>query len=226
MNVRTLVCGFVLGAAAALVTTSALSQDHGKGGAGGAGNQPQLPSPQDMQKMMELWMKAMTPGPQHKAMAESVGTWETTTRMWMEGPQGPPTETKGTCERKSVLGGRFITEIMKSDMMMPDMKTGEMKSVPWEGMGMFGYDNNRNMYVGCWADTMNTHLLTMKGTASPDGRTVTYYGEMDEPSLGVYGRLVKYQTQVKSADEQLFAIYDLAAGDNYKVLEVTYKRKK
>jgi hypothetical protein len=93
-------------------------------------------------------------------------------------------------------------------------------------MGLTGYDNNRNLYVGCWADTMGTQLLTMKGSMSPDGKTFTTYGEMDEPMLGVVGRMVKFQTKVVDQDNAVFSIYDLHAGDNYKVAEVTYKRQK
>ena len=80
--------------------------------------------------------------------------------------------------------------------------------------------------VGCWADTMGTQLLTMKGTASPDGTVFTYYGEMDEPMMGVIGRTVKFQTKVVDNDTHVFSIYDLHAGDDYKVVEVTYKRRK
>ena len=47
---------------------------------------------------------------------------------------------------------------------------------------------------------------------------------MDEPMLDVIGRTVKYVTRIISEDEHVFSIYDLHAGDDYKVLEITFKR--
>jgi hypothetical protein len=144
----------------------------------------------------------------------------------MMGPAAPPTETHGTSEVKSVLGGRFVLQNDKSKFPMPDMQTGEMKMVPWEGMGLFGYDNYQKVYVGCWADDMGTQLLTMRGNMSQDGKTLTMYGEMDEPMLGIKGRLVRYVTEIINDDHHVFSVYDLHAGDNYKVVEVAYTRKK
>ena len=83
-----------------------------------------------------------------------------------------------------------------------------------------------NMYVGCWADNMGTQMLTMKGMADPSGKVFTYFGEMDEPMLKVIGRTVKYVTRIVDKDTQVFEIFDLHAGPDYKVVEVTYKRKK
>ncbi len=219
MRIRTLACGFVLGIVAAAGVNQAFSQDNKAGKA---------PSPDEMKKMMEgmqKWMKTMQPGEHHKAFEKMVGTWETTTKMWMEDPKAEPLVTQGTAERTWALGKRFVVDKMNSEIMMPDM-TGQMKKIPWEGMGMHGYDNNRNMYVTCWADTTGTQLLTMKGTASPDGKTVTYYGEMDEPMLDVIGRMVKFQYKFVDDSTEVFTIYDLHAGEDYRVMEVTYKRKK
>ena len=42
----------------------------------------------------------------------------------------------------------------------------------------------------------------------------------------VIGRTVKFQTKVVDNDTHVFSIYDLHAGDDYKVVEVTYKRRK
>ncbi len=49
---------------------------------------------------------------------------------------------------------------------------------------------------------------------------------MDEPMLGVVGRLVKYVTRIIDDDTHVFEIFDLHADDDYKVIEVTYERKK
>ena len=51
------------------------------------------------------------------------------------------------------------------------------------------------------------------------------YGEMDEPMMKVFGRYVKYVHTIVNNDKHVFSIYDLHAGDNYKVVEVVYDRK-
>lgn len=215
MNLRWIAGGFALGvlaATTALTTTHALSQ--------------QETTSLDMQAAMEDWIETMTPGPQHDALMKTAGEWETTTRFWMAGPDAPPTESTGKATFEEVLDGRFLLQRLTFSVPMPDMDTGELTMSEVQGMGLFGYDNYRKLYVGCWADTMGTQLLHMTGAMSPDGKTMTMYGEMDEPMLGVIGRMVKYVTRTESDDRQVFQVYDLHAGDDYKVVEVIYERVK
>lgn len=185
-----------------------------------------MPSADEMKAMMDKWQKAMTPGEQHKKLGEFVGEWDVTFKMWMMGPDSPATETKGSATVTSVLNGRFIREELKGKISMPDMATGALKEMDYQGQGLTGFDNYRNTYIGSWADSMNTHMLRMAGTADPAGKVITMYGEMDEPMLSMIGRTVKYVTRIVDKDKHIFEIYDLAAGDNFKVLELTYTRKK
>ena len=156
------------------------------------------------------------PGEHHKHLEHFVGTWDTVTSMWMSGPDGPATESKGTSTVKWILGGRFILE----------EHHGLMMGMPYEGLGMTGYDKFKNLYVGSWSSNMDTQLLTMRGMRHPKTGEFTFYGEMDEPTLQVYGRTVKYVNRIVSPDKHVFTIYDLHAGDDYKVIEITYQRRK
>jgi len=189
---------------------------------------PAQPSSEDMQKMMagmKKWMDSMQPGKHHETLNQFVGTWNTVTRMWMAGPGGPPSESKGVSEVKWVLGKRWLLEEHKGEMLMPD-PSGAMKNIPYEGIGMWGYDNIRNMYIGTWANTAGTNLQVMSAAADPSGKVFRFYGEMDEPMLDIYGRMVKYENKIISGDKHVLTIYDLAAGDDYKVVEIEYNRKK
>jgi hypothetical protein len=82
------------------------------------------------------------------------------------------------------------------------------------------------MFTGTWVDNQNTHMLSMAGMVDPSGKVFTWYGEMDEPTMDVRGRQVKYQTKIIDENKHVFAIYDLHAGEGYKVIEVTYTRAK
>lgn len=210
MRLRTLVLGFTLGAVTALVGTHAMSQDGGM----------------MMDVDMEAMMAAMTPGPEHAAMARRAGTYDITAKVYMMGPDGPAMESTGTSTIESVLDGRFLFERMSWGLTMPDPQTGQMTEMQIEGMGLAGYDNYRKQYVSSWADSMNTHMLSMHGSMSEDGTTMTSYGMMDEPGLGVSNRYVKYQMKYIDDDTMLFSIYDLHAGEDYKVVEIGYARQK
>lgn len=221
MKIRMLLGGAVLGAAAALVASNAMSQDHAKDHAThdhSAGGMQEM-SPEAMQEMMEGYMKLSQPGEHHAMLAKAVGTWDVETKMWMD-PSMPPEISRGTSTIESVLDGRFIMEKMSSTMNMMGQE------LPFQGISTIGYDNVRQIFVGTWMDSMGTQILTMKGTMPPGSNVLTMYGEMDEPMMGMYGRLVKYVTTHVDADHTRFEMYDLAVGDDYKVMEINYTRRR
>ena len=218
MRTRVLCCVAI---SAAFAAPFALRTAQSQQDAGGA---PQ-PTPEQMGEMMKEWMASTQPGEMHKMLAKSVGDWDTTTKVFWGGPDAPASETKGTAKVTAVLGGRFVHEQMKGSMSMPDA-TGAMKESPFEGFGLIGYDNYRHVFVGTWCDNMTTAILSFRGTMPPGSQTITMYGEMDEPMLKMVGRTVKYETRYVDDDTHVFSMYDLAAGPDYKVIEVTYKRKK
>lgn len=179
----------------------------------------------DVAAMMAEYMKTMNPGEHHKALEPFVGTWKTVSKMYMEGPDGPATESKGTSTKTWVLGKRFVHEIFKGEMMMPNEK-GEMAPMAFEGSGITGFNNFRGVYEGTWADTWGTQLLTFSGSLSQDQKTFTMYGTMDEPGMRLIGRHVRYETKWIDKDTYVFTMYDLHAGENYKAMEITYSREK
>jgi hypothetical protein len=114
---------------------------------------------------------------------------------------------------------------MSYEMMMPD-ETGTMTKLPVTGTSITGYNNFRRMYETVWCDSMNTHILRFSGMSPPGSSTMTMYGEMDEPMMNVVGRTIKAVSRVQDADHFTFELYDLHAGDDYKVVEIAYTRKK
>ncbi|MCH8806090.1 MAG: DUF1579 domain-containing protein [Planctomycetes bacterium] len=218
MNGKTIaLCAVMLVGITVLMSRQAVSQEAGQANM-------QQPGAEQMQEMMAKWMATIEPGEHHKKLDQFVGEWDTVAKIWWGGPGSPPNETKGTSKNKWVLGGRYIMHEFKGTFMMPDA-SGDTKPMPWEGLGLIGYDNYRNMYVGTWSSNMDTMLLTFKGSSDPAGTVFTYYGEMDEPMLNVTGRMIKYVTRVIDKNKHVFTIYDLHAGDDYKVIEITYTRK-
>jgi hypothetical protein len=169
------------------------------------------------EEMMKRWQEAMTPGPQHKMLEESVGTWDAEVKMWMNGPTGEPTVSKGTSENKMVLGGRYLQQDFTSEMM----------GQPFVGTGVTGYDNFKKKYVGSWIDNMSTGLATMEGVLDKDGKSVTMWGKMDDPMTGAKDKKIKYVTRFADKDTQVFESYDVTAfGDKMPTMQIPYKRRR
>lgn len=165
---------------------------------------------------MAAAMQMMMPGEHHKLLETFVGDWELTTKVWMGGPGTEPAITRATSHAEWVLGGRFVMSTMK----------GEMFGMPHEGIGMIGYDNFKNMYVATWASNMGTEILTYTGMSAPGSNVITMYGAMDDAMMKVVGRPVKYIYRIADADHYTMELVDLHAGDDYKVVEVSFTRKK
>ena len=179
-------------------------------------------SPGQMQEMMAKWTKVARPGPHHKHLDPFVGKWNIVTKMWWGGSGAPASETRGKAEVEWIFDGRFVMEEMTGEIMMPGPE-GQMRPVPYKGLGLTGYDNFKNMYVSLWCDNQNTAMHTLTGMRDPSGR-FTYYGQMDEPMMDVYGKTVKTVMRIVDEDTRVFEMYDLHAGDAYKVMEITYTR--
>ncbi len=210
MNIRKLFCRIVLICLSATIT-SAPSQDKK------AATEATAPAMPNMEEMMKKWMEVITPSENHKRLDGFAGSWETATTIWMQGPGNPPTVTKGTAEIKWILGGRYLQQEIK----------GEMMGKPLNGVGFTGYDNFNKKYVSFWIDDMSTAMLVSEGGFDQFGKVLTTYGKMDEPMTGEHDKNVKYVSRFAGPDKFIFEIHDLAIGEpNTQVVEVTYTRKK
>ena len=183
-----------------LVTAAALRpQDKGEA----PGMDPEM-----MQKMMEL----ATTGDEHKQLAKLAGAWEQTYKFRMS-PDMPWMETKGTSEVKSVLGGRYIMDTIKFDMM----------GMPMEGLQILGYDKMKKEYISFWADSMSTWWVTSRGKAAADG-TIEMKGTM----VDVAGeRPFRMVIRPKSEDLHEVEMYDtIPPAGEVQVMGITSRRKK
>jgi hypothetical protein len=171
----------------------------------------------DVEEMMRKWMEVAAPGDPHRKLDYFVGRWETTSRVWMEGPGSEPTVSKGNSEFRWIMDGRFLL----------DEATGVWMDKPFRGMGITGYDNFKKRYVSFWIDNMGTAMYTSQGSLNPSGKVFTYFGTMDEPMTGEHDKTVKYTNRIVGEDEFVFEIHDLTLAETHtKMAEITYRRKK
>ncbi|HVZ94964.1 MAG TPA: DUF1579 domain-containing protein [Phycisphaerales bacterium] len=211
-----LVLGLIAGGAIALLGTQAFSQNKEKGkDAGGA---PQMTP--EMQAMMDKWAAYMTPGDAHMKMMKHVGKWSMKTRMRMDPNSDFQECTGGTSEITSIFGGRYLLEKVSAP------PCGETMPMPFEGMNVIGYDNFQKKYVYTWCDNMGTGLMAGEGTASADGKTITYWAECPDFMTGKMKKCRSVMNMI-SDDEFRFEMYDTAPdGKEYKGFEGIYTRAK
>lgn len=173
-----------------------------------------------MAQMIEL---AKT-GENHKLLADLVGTWKYTVKMWMDpDPNAKPDESKGTAVRKAAMGGRYFIVDVTGKMEMPG-PDGKKKDMEFKGMSIEAYDNVKKKFLATWIDNMGTGIMLSEGTYDPATKTFTYTGEYE----GIPGMKQKVREVVKIVDNDhhTFEWYEDRGGQEAKTMEIAYTRKK
>lgn len=195
-------------AIALLVAASASAQD--KPAVGTSGSMPAMDK-----AMMDVMMKAATPGPNHQMLTSLAGDWTFKNRMWMN-PSADPVESTGTVSYTTLLGGRFVQGQYRGDMM----------GMPFEGVGMMGYDNVTGQFQSTWADNMGTMITFMSGSYDEATKTLTYTGVMDDPMKPGTKVKVREVVRIVSPDSHVMEWYETRDGKEAKTMEIAYSRAK
>jgi hypothetical protein len=169
----------------------------------------------DPAKAMQEWMALSSPGQAHEKLKAMEGSYKTNTRVWPT-PGGQPMESQGKASFKMILGGRFLQQDFE----------GQMMGMPQMGLGLLGYDNHRKQFMGVWCDTFSTTMYTMAGGLSKDGKSITMFGQMDEPSTKEIGKIVKWVTREQDKDTFFFEAWEVQYGEPFLVMQVQYERLK
>jgi hypothetical protein len=112
---------------------------------------------------MQACMLAATPGKEQKHLAKEAGVWNGKTTMFMPGAADATSECVSTIT--PIMDGRYIRCEIKGDM--PGMG-------PYEGVGIYGYDNVSKKFVSTWIDTQRTGIMNGTGELSDDGKVLTW----------------------------------------------------
>lgn len=210
MKFRVVFCAILLFVGAELMSANMLAQEKQ------APQNPPAPSQAQMEEMMKKYQELSTPGPGHERLKPLAGSWNVTSRAWMD-PKGEPSTSTGTCENKLIMGGRYLVQEFHCSFM----------GQPFDGRGLIGYDNLRKQYTSSWIDSMSTAILSTTGTTDASGKVVTYIGKMDEPLTGEKDKVFKAIERLIDQDTHVFEMYDNIPGiGEVKVMELTYTRKK
>jgi len=168
----------------------------------------------DMSAMMEGMKQMSAPGKEHEALKPMVGSFTCTSKIYMV-PGQPPMESTGVCERKWILGNRYVAEEYK----------GNMFGMPFEGFGISGYDKLQRRYHAYWIDTFGTGTWTMTGTADASGKNFTYTGENFDP-MTMSKKKGRTTTEVINNDKHVMKMFEIGSdGKEILSFEMTCTRK-
>lgn len=169
------------------------------------------------EEMMKAWQEASTPGAPHKMLASMAGTWSYTSKMW-ETPDAKPEESKGTSTMKMILGGRYLQHDTK----------GKAMGMPFNGMGLTGYDNVKGEYNTFWIDNMGTAMMTGKGKFDDSTKTLTDTGEFSCPMTPSKTQSYRGEWKIVDKNNMVYTMYSSGMnpdGPQFKNMEMTFKRK-
>ena len=154
------------------------------------------------------------PGEHHKHLDKLAGSWDFAVKVW--GPMGgEPMESTGTVEASWIMGGRFLQQEVTTTIM----------DMPYQGVGVDGYDNMGKQYVGVWVDNQRTAIVHFEGTCEAGGKIRTMMAEIPNPMTGEMMKN-KAVTTILNDNSYMYEAYMVQAdGTEFKQMELVAKRR-
>lgn len=166
------------------------------------------------QEMMDAYMKAGTPGKEHEVLNDVVGSWTANVKSWHTA-DSPVEESTGTAVGRWILGNRYLQQEFK----------GEFAGMPFEGVGVWGYDNVKKQYFSTWMDSMSTGMMLSSGKYDAASKTFTMTGTYPNPITGKDEK-AREVIKIVNNNKHTMEFYgnDMVTGKEYKMMEITYTR--
>lgn len=154
------------------------------------------------------------PGEPHEVLADTVGEWDLTIRVWST-PEGEPTETRGTASGHWILGERFVETTYK----------GEVMGRAFEGLKIEGYENAAEEYVSTWRDNLGTYTLVFRGRCDDPCSVRTMIADFLDP-VSDQKLKVKGVTTISETDSYLYESFIVTPdGREFKNMELAAERR-
>lgn len=167
-------------------------------------------------EMMARCMEYAAVNENHEFLAKWEGEWTLELKHWMD-PNGPPETSAATASSKMAMDGHYLIEKVRGRFEM------EGVTQEFEGMGVMGYDNHKEMYFSTWFDNMGSGMMQEWGTRQGD-KLVTK-GENYNPMFGSVVKTKSVATVTGDDTRMLEMFTSMPDGTMFKMMEITYTRK-
>ena len=166
--------------------------------------------PPSEEEMMKQMMELAKPGPEHKLLEAMAGAWDSVMTSYMT--EGEPQVTKGSATNTMVLDGRFLQQTF----------AGSWGGMPYNGMGLFGYDNFLKKFQSVWIDSFGTYMAVAEGKGSDDGKAISAIYTWDGPMGKIPGRMLY---TITGKDSHKIESWTTQGGKEVKGMEILFTRK-
>lgn len=171
-------------------------------------------TPPTPEALLKALAEAGKPGPEHEKLQPLVGDWTFTAKLWTD-PSQSPAQASGTAQRKWIMGGRFVQEIVQ----------GDCNGKKFEGMGIVGFDRGQKKYSAvkiCGLCGTISH-----GLATCDGSGTKFVCTKEE-CCPITGQKIQGRDEIllDGNDRIVINIYKTFDGKETKVMEIVSTRKK
>ena len=214
MKSRMLLCAVSLVGLTVLVTEQVVSQDRDAPGKP-APQEPAAPRAEsDTESLVDTWVRHAMPGEHHRLLGRMAGSWNMAIEYRMNA-DAPVVTSEGTCQRKWILGKRFVLEEFD----------GGSLALPFQGLAIYGYDSFEGKYTSVWVDTMNTAITTSVGTCQEACEVIAFVGRHGDPWTGIK-RPSRGVTRFVNDNKHVLELYEPGSeGKEFKILQIVYTRQ-
>jgi len=158
--------------------------------------------------------KYTEPNENHSKLKALVGNWDVVSRIWMD-PAAKPVESKGTSEKRMILGDRYVQEHY----------SGTVMGKPFVGQGLIGYDNAKQKFVNISLDNMSTAPAVYEGSIDAAGKDLAVSGTSFCP-MEQKNKTFRMVTHIESDKKHILESFEVdPSGKAVKHMELIYTRK-
>lgn len=161
--------------------------------------------------MLEMYIEAAKPVDEHRQLAEFVGPWKVTTKLWFD-PSAKPKTSTGTATGRKILGGRFV-------QIDADVK-GDFDT---QSLTILGFDRRTSEFTLVGFDDLGTYSITAAGRHDSARGGVVLNGSYAQPPA-MHEQKYRFVWTRPSVHEQLLTLYFLIDGNEQRVAETRFVR--
>lgn len=158
------------------------------------------------------------PGKAQNILAKDVGAWDCEVKIFVKGPQGPPSESKGVEVNRLVSGGLHLQTTFKCRIL----------DQQFEGHGLMGYDSRSKKYIGTWVDNFSTTPAQLTARYDEKTNTLTVLSTVVDGS-GKELQQKQVTTWIDASKKKFEIFLVIEAGDkkiDIKLMEMTATKRK